>query len=193
MKSFFRKFIVLIVSVTLIMNCSTDLYDYDELNNRLDIFDKRLTELEEWCKETNTNINSLKALVESLLQHDVITPVTPIMNESQVVGYTLTFLNSYPITIYNVLDGKDGINGADGADGEDGKDGYTPLIGAKQDTDGVYYWTLDGQWMTDDKVLKSAYRAKMVKTVKMVSLVRLSVQSVMGFAIGCRCTNHICW
>ena len=159
MKKIFH--ILTLVSCILTSGCSTDLYDYDELNDRMDIFDKRLAELEDWCKETNTNINSLKALVESLIQHDVITAVTPVLSENVVTGYTITFLNGDPITLYNGLngkdgadgeDGKDGVNGADGKDGQDGQngmDGRTPLIGVKQDTDGLYYWTLDGEWLTD--------------------------------------------
>ena len=47
-------------------------------------------------------------------------------------------------------DGKDGIDGTDGKDGADGKDGVTPVIGVKQDSDGVYYWTLNGDWLLDD-------------------------------------------
>ena len=35
--------------------------------------------------------------------------------------------------------------------GKDGADGNTPVIGVKKDTDGIYYWTLDGEWLTDEK------------------------------------------
>ena len=116
----------------MVSGCSTDLYDYDELTDRMDAFDKRLKELEEWCKETNTNINSLKALVESLLQHDVITGMTPVMKDGVQTGYTITFLNGAPITIYHGEKGEAGADGEDGKDGQDGKDGldgYTPIIG----------------------------------------------------------------
>ena len=106
----FKKIFIVwgLISCILMAGCSTDLYDYDELNDRMDTFDKRLAELEDWCKETNTNIHSLKSLVESLLQHDVITGVTPILNENVVTGYTITFLNADPITLYHGLNGKDG-------------------------------------------------------------------------------------
>ena len=30
-----------------------------------------------------------------------------------------------------------------------GTDGNTPVIGVKKDTDGNYYWTLNGEWLTD--------------------------------------------
>ncbi|WP_065218294.1 MULTISPECIES: PL29 family lyase N-terminal domain-containing protein [Butyricimonas] len=36
------------------------------------------------------------------------------------------------------------------ATGDKGEDGITPVIGIKQDTDGIYYWTLNGTWLLDD-------------------------------------------
>ena len=65
------------------------------------------------------------------------------MDNGNTIGYTIYFTKSNPVTIYH---GKDGANGADGADG---KDGYTPVIGVRQDTDNIYYWTLNGEWLTD--------------------------------------------
>src|SRR5690554_1270327 len=47
-------------------------------------------------------------------------------------------------------DGADGINGSDGKDGKDGIDGTTPIIGVKLFTDGIYYWTLNNDWLTDN-------------------------------------------
>ena len=36
------------------------------------------------------------------------------------------------------------------ATGKNGSNGLTPEIGIKKDTDGIYYWTLDGEWLLDD-------------------------------------------
>ncbi len=52
-------------------------------------------------------------------------------------------------------DGKDGVDGKDGKDGQNGKDGlngqdgHTPIIGVAQDTDGNWYWTVDGEFLLD--------------------------------------------
>ena len=87
----------------------------------------------------NTDISSLQTLVEAIQGYDYVTGVTPVTQDGKEIGYTITFTKrSAPITIYH------GADGQDGAPGEDGQDGYTPQIGVKQDTDGVYYWTLDG-------------------------------------------------
>lgn len=118
---------------------------WDKLNEQeqtLNDHEKRIAALEELCKQLNTNINALQTLVEALEKRDYITNVSPVREDGVVVGYTISFASSDTITIYNGKDGKDGI---------DGKDGYTPQIGVMKDTDGIYYWTIDGEWLLDGK------------------------------------------
>ena len=143
--------ICLLLLATLFCGCH-DAYDdtlvWDKLNNH----EERITALEELCKKMNTNISALQTLVTALQESDTIASITPITEGGEVIGYTITFTKSQPVTIYH---GKDGANGADGkdgangADGKDGADGYTPVIGVRQDADGIYYWTLDGEWLLD--------------------------------------------
>lgn len=143
--------ICLLLLATLFCGCH-DAYDDTLVWDKLNDHEERITELEELCKKMNTNISALQTLVTALQESDTITSITPITEEGAVVGYTITFTKSGPVTIYH---GKDGANGADGkdgangADGKDGADGYTPVIGVKQDADGIYYWTLDGEWLLD--------------------------------------------
>ena len=118
-------------------------YDDDEIWNSVHGLENRVAKLEELCKQMNTNISSLQTIVSALQNNDYVTGVTPVMQNSKEVGYTITFSKSNPITIYHGKDGQDGENGTNG------KDGTTPTIGVKQDADGVYYWTLNGEWLTD--------------------------------------------
>ncbi len=132
--------IIFILCCTLLSGCSTEL---DSLNDRLDSLEDRIEVLEELCAQINTNIASLQVLVNAVQGNDYITSVTPIVEGEDTVGYTITFTKSGPVTIYH------------GRNGEDGQDGHTPQIGVAQDTDGLWYWTLDGNWMLDgngDKV-----------------------------------------
>ncbi|MBO5085740.1 MAG: leucine-rich repeat protein [Paludibacteraceae bacterium] len=131
---------VLSVVVVLFTACHGNLWD------AIEDLDARVARLEELCKEMNTNITSLQTIVSVIQENDVITGITPIEKGGKVVGYTISFDKHEPITIYNGEDGKDGANGANGVDG---KDGYTPILGVAKDTDGVYYWTLDGEWLLD--------------------------------------------
>ena len=102
------------------------------------------------CNQMNTNIESMQGILEALQNNDYITSITPIMEDSKEIGYTIYFKKGNPITIYHGQDGQNGQDGKPGEDGQNGQDGYTPQIGVKQDSDGIYYWTLDGEWMTDE-------------------------------------------
>lgn len=128
-------------------------YDDTELRNEVTDLANRVAKLEQLCQQLNTNIGSLQTIVTALEQNDFITSVSPINEGGKVIGYTITFAKNGSITIYHGEDGKDGqdgANGNDGVNGADGKDGATPQIGVKQDDDGVYYWTLNGEWLTDE-------------------------------------------
>ena len=98
----------------------------------------------------NTNISALQTVVEALENNDYVTSVFPVSENGKTVGYTINFSKSGAVTIYHGKDGSNGNDGADGASGKDGHDGQTPVIGVRQDTDGRYYWTLNGEWLKDD-------------------------------------------
>ena len=103
----------------------------------------RIDALEKWCAQANTNISSLQTIVNVLESNGMVTSITPVMEGGVEIGYTITFSNHDPITIYHGKDGKDGQNGANG------QNGTSPIVGVAKYTDGVYYWTLDGEWLLD--------------------------------------------
>lgn len=139
-----KLFFILAASMLLASGCS-DEYDDSALTGRVDNLESRVEKLEELCKQMNTNISSLQTLVTALQDNDYITAVTPVTNGGKTIGYTITFKKASPITIYHGTDGKDG---QDGTDGTNGKDGVTPKIGVTK-FEGAYYWTLNGEWLTD--------------------------------------------
>ena len=149
MKKLSRIFTIAAAMLFAAVSCSQDLSD---VNGRLEDLEGRVARLEKLCDEMNRNISSLQSIVTATETGDVITSVTPITEGGKTVGYTLTFAKGDPITIYHGQDGangKDGKDGTDGKDGKDGADGHTPVIGVKQDTDGIWYWTIDGEWLLD--------------------------------------------
>ena len=104
---------------------------------------KAFEQLKSLVDGLNMGVASLQTIVDALQANDYVTSVVPIMEDGKTVGYTLNFSQSGAVNIYHGRDGKDGV------DGEDGADGYTPAISVARGDDGRYYWTLDGQWMTD--------------------------------------------
>ena len=102
----------------------------DDLQKQVDELEQRVITLETLCAQMNTNISSIQTIIEALKQQDYITGVNPVEENTVVIGYTITFAKNKPITIYN---------------GENGS-----FLGARKDSDGVYYWVLDGDWLFDD-------------------------------------------
>ncbi len=138
-----KRFFLLATFVCAALFTACEGYDDSELVNRLDNFENRLKKLEELCSQMNTNISSLQTIVNAIQKNDQISAIAPINKDGKEIGYTIVFTSGKSITIYHGTDGKDGQNG------QNGQDGHTPIIGVKQDTDGNYYWTLDGEWLTD--------------------------------------------
>ena len=126
------------LSLGLLGSCK---YDDSDLVERVDNLEGRLAKLEEQCKQINANINSLQIIVNALKEANHITSISNLVENGVEIGYKIEFAKRDPIHIYH---------GKAGADGARGEDGYTPLIGVKKDKDGIYYWTLDGNWLTDN-------------------------------------------
>lgn len=122
-------------------------YDDSDLWNELSDHENRIAMLESLCSQMNTNISALQTIVTALQDNDYVTSIVPVTQEGETIGYTINFSKSGAVTIYHGTDGKDG---KDGENGTNGKDGHTPVIGIRQDADGHFYWTLDGEWMLDD-------------------------------------------
>ncbi|MBR6560983.1 MAG: leucine-rich repeat protein [Alistipes sp.] len=141
-----KLFSFLLYAIMLFTASCAEGYDDSQIWNKLNSLENRVAALEQLCRQMNTNISSLQTVVNALQNNDYVTNIAPITMDGKVIGYTIVFSKSGAVTIYH---GKDGKDGADGANGADGKDGYTPAIGVAKDTDGIYYWTLDGDWLLD--------------------------------------------
>lgn len=140
------KWLICSLGVTLAMGCS-DSYDDTALSGRVDNLEQRVSALEELCRQLNTNITSVQTLVNVMTDNDYITGVKEHTENGKVVGYVISFAKSDDITIYH---GRDGETGNDGKDGSDGSEGSAPSIGVRLDEDGLYYWTINGEWLLDD-------------------------------------------
>ncbi len=139
MKVFSR--ILSLVSVLVLFFTGCQEYDDTEIKGRVDNLESQVTELRLLVEKINSNLTSLVTAVDALNNQDQIVSVEKLPAGN---GYTITFKKSGTITIYN---GEKGLDGKNGTDGSDGKDGKSPVISISQDSDGKYYWTLDGEWL----------------------------------------------
>lgn len=95
-------------------------YDDTKVWEKLDSLESKLAEL-------TSQVNSVSTIVSALEKNVYVKAVTEVTG-----GYEIEFTDGKKVTV------KDGKDGAD-----------APEIGATKDVDGIYYWTLDGEWLLD--------------------------------------------
>ena len=125
-----KKIFIIIITLFALTACHKKIWD------KLNDHEARIARLETLCNQFNTNISALQTLVEAINARDYIKDIVPVTENGTTIGYTISFGGRNPVTIYN------------GKDGKDGEDGHTPIIGLKAE-DGIWYWTLDGEWILD--------------------------------------------
>ena len=130
-----QKFYIYL-TIFIVVSCSK--YDDSILTNRVNNLEERIVKLEKLCQQLNTNITSLQSIVNAITANDCIIDISPIIENGVEIGYKISFSKNEPIIIYH------------GRKGDKGENGSTPMIGVKQNIDGIYYWTINGEWLTDD-------------------------------------------
>ena len=138
-----RKGILLIFTVlATLVGCGQ--YDDSELKSDINDLKSRMAALEKQCKNMNENLTSLQAIVNASQKQDGIVSVTDLPDGQ---GYSVKFVSGKVIYLYN---------------GTNGTGSSTPKISVRQDSDGIYYWTVDGEWLIVDgkKVRASATDGK---------------------------------
>lgn len=132
-----KNYLWVAFTAALLAGCDND---HSDLWNEINSQGERIEALETWQKQVDNDISALQQLLNTT---DYITDVTPVMLNGEQVGYTIRFLNSDPITIYN------GEKGDKGEQGDKGDKGEMPQISAQQQPDGNWYWTLNGELLKD--------------------------------------------
>lgn len=89
--------------------------------------------LQQQVKQLNINLSALSHIVSALQDNDYLISTTPMVEDGVQVGWLLNFSKSGLVVIYS----------SDDTD--------SPQIGVRQDSDGVYYWTLSGEWLLDSE------------------------------------------
>lgn len=119
-----KHFVWMAFALIVISSCK---YDDDELWNRVNDHEARITALETWQKQANETIAGLQELINTM---DYITAVTTLTEEGDTIGYRIDFKQSESITLYN---------GADAG------------ISLTQGEDGNWYWTQNGELLLDSE------------------------------------------
>lgn len=131
MKTLFKPIGAMLLSLAVLL-AGCQKYDDSKITGRVDDLENRVTELEKLVNEITSNLGSIVTAIDALENQDRIVGINKLPGDQ---GWEIVFANSGTITIYN---------------GANGKDGDSPVIGVEKDTDGKYYWTLDGEFLLDE-------------------------------------------
>lgn len=127
-----RKVVCLALGVVAMLTALTGCsYDDSAIWKEIESVKDRVDMLEESVIKTNEDIAALQTIVNALQKNVYVVGVTTTTD-----GYVIEFSDGTKATIAN---GKDGANGTN-----------APVISVKQDADGNYYWTMDGEWLLVD-------------------------------------------
>lgn len=105
----------------------------------------------------NTNASSLQTIVKALRKGEHISSVMPLVEKYAIIGYMLNFSQTGSVTIYHT------------PSGEDSNEDHCPIVGVRQQADGMYYWTVNGVWHLNQDgrkipVISNDFPAPILKT-----------------------------
>lgn len=130
-----RHYLLTLLAALALTGC----YNDDDLWDKVNEQDERIAALEKWQTQVNSDIATFRTLIDG---KSYITSVTPV-NENGQTGQKISYIT--------LTDGKAGpeqsftlYNGKAGAASE------MPVISARQEADGKWYWTLNGELLKDN-------------------------------------------
>ena len=115
-----KKLLWIFVPVLMLAACQK--YDDTTLKQEIRKLDERVTALE----TIKTDISGLQTAVQNLQKGFTVSSVKEVSG-----GWDIVFSDGNKITVKN------------------GNDGASPVIAVRKDTDGKYYWTVNGEWLLD--------------------------------------------
>ncbi len=110
-----------------------EMYDDTELRGEVEDLGDRVTALEQWQSAINSDLAAISSIVDALNNRDYIVSLEEIRDYSgALVGFKVNFAVNGSREIYFSYDPD------------------YPVISIRADSDGVYYWTQNGDWMLDE-------------------------------------------
>lgn len=122
-----KSFLTLTLAAAMIIPSACS-YDDSGIWDAVNGIEDRVESLETASSKLNSDISSLKSILDAIQNNISITAVTPTDN-----GYVIRFSNGTEATITNGLDGTS-----------------APEISVRKAEDGFYYWTIGGEWLIVD-------------------------------------------
>lgn len=158
MKAIFKTIVACSVGLVL-AGCAKE-YDDSALKNDVNSLKSQIEQIQNSIRSLNGQVTGLTETIEQWKKGGYVESIQELADKS---GYTITFTGGKTVTLYHGSKGDKGDpgtpgtpgdpgapgqNGTNGHDGQDGQDGKTPSL--KLDTDGIFYWAIDGEFILVD-------------------------------------------
>lgn len=127
MKTILKTISILFFTLLAMTGCYNDDLVWQELEKH----EQRISKLENMCQKFNWDIYEMQNVIKAIKERDYLISVTSTQNQ-----YVLLFAEAGKIVINKHSEGNE-------------HDVSVPAIGVKHDSDGNWYWTLSGEWLTD--------------------------------------------
>ena len=125
--------IAVALSTAIFVSCADTTY----LDQEIEDLKNAVAELQQQCRTMNNSLETLDVAMSALRNRDYVTSVQVLKGaDGNITGYTMTFVNHPTITIWL-------------PDDSPVTSGDTPVISVLMGEDGVYYWTCNGEFITD--------------------------------------------
>lgn len=135
-----KRILLFLLMAAFVTSCNNDSSQVDQEDEGAGSREAKRKEL---CAQMNTTISSLQTIISALQQEDPVISLEPVDQEEKTIGYKIGFAENGAVTIYTVQD-------------ETG--GTAPIVGVKKHTDGIYYWTLNGEFVECEGVMLPAQK-----------------------------------
>ena len=125
------------MSTAIFVSCTDTSY----IDKELEDLKNQVAELQQQCSSLNSSLETLDQTLNALKNRDFVTSVNPVQGtDGKVTGYVITFVNHPTITIWLPEEKQETVPPTQV---------HVPVISVKMAQDGQYYWTCDGEFITD--------------------------------------------
>ena len=129
--------IAVALSTAIFVSCTDTSY----IDKELEELKNQVAELQQQCSSLNSSLETLDQTLTALKNRDFVTSVNPVQGtDGKVTGYVITFVNHPTITIWLPEEKQETVPPTQV---------HVPVISVKMAQDGLYYWTCDGEFITD--------------------------------------------
>lgn len=129
--------IAVALSTAIFVSCTDTSY----IDKELEDLKNQVAELQQQCSSLNSSLETLDQTLTALKNRDFVTSVNPVQGtDGKVTGYVITFVNHPTITIWLPEEKQETVPPTQV---------HVPVISVKMAQDGQYYWTCDGEFITD--------------------------------------------